>query len=85
MPVPTDNGIRAKVSGRRAADRHYLLVPGAAPMLEGLLLDELRAFVLPVAAPVVIPFFTCVLLVVLLVAPGPTFPSLDAPGAGWAC
>jgi len=72
-----------EVNDRRAADRHYLLAPGATlPMLEGLLLDELRAFILPVAAPVVVPFFTCVLLVVLLVAPGPTFPSLDAPGAG---
>jgi hypothetical protein len=53
-------------------------------MLEGLLLDELPAFFLPVAIPVVVPFFMSVCLVVLLVAPGPTFPSLDAPGAGCA-
>src|SRR4029078_4841107 len=42
-------------------------------------------FILPVAAPVVVPFFMFVCLVVLLVAPGPTFPSLDAPGAGCIC
>ena len=53
-------------------------------MLEGLLLDELPDFILP-AVPVVVPFFTFVCLVVLLVAPGPTFPSLDAPGAGCIC
>jgi len=51
-------------------------------MLEGLLLDELPDFILPVEVPVVVPFFMFVCLVVLLVAPGPTFPSLDAPGAG---
>jgi len=48
-------------------------------MLEELPLDELPDFILP-AVPVVVPFFTFVCLVVLLVAPGPTFPSLDAPG-----
>ena len=54
------------------------------------MLDELPDFILPVEVPVVVPFFmfVClvvfmfVCLVVLLVAPGPTFPSLDAPGAG---
>ncbi len=81
LPLPADNGIRASV--QRPPGRNYFLVPGAAvSMLEGLLLDELPDFILPVEVPVVVPFFTFVCLVVLLVAPGPTFPSLDAPGAG---
>jgi len=80
MPVPADNGSRRK---RPTAD--YFWVPDPAlSMVEGLLLDELPAFFL-VAIPVVVPFFTLVCLVVLLVAPGPTFPSLDAPGAGCIC
>ncbi|WOH48587.1 hypothetical protein [Bradyrhizobium sp. sBnM-33] len=54
-------------------------------MLDGALLDELLAFILPVAVPVVIPFFMWVCFVVLLVAPGPTLPWLDAPGAGCIC
>ena len=66
-----------------AKDRNYFLAPD--PALSILLLDE-PDFILPVDAPVVVPFFMFVclvmLLVVLLVAPGPTFPSLDAPGAG---
>ena len=68
-------------NGRRAAGRNYFLVPGAALSM----LDELPAFILPVEAPVVVPFFMFVCLVVLLVAPGPTFLSLDAPGAGCIC
>jgi hypothetical protein len=52
-------------NGRRAADRNYFLVPVAALSM----LDELPAFILPVAAPVVVPFFMFVCLVVLLVAP----------------
>jgi hypothetical protein len=63
----------------------YFWLPGASlSMVEGLLLDELPAFFLPVAIPVV-PFFMLVCLVVLLVAPAPVFPSLDAPGAGCIC
>ena len=54
-------------------------------MLEGLLLDELLDFILPVEVAVVVPFFMFVCLVVLLVAPGPAFSSLDAPGAGCIC
>jgi hypothetical protein len=87
MPVPAGNGIRRRrPTATRAARRDYFWVPGPAlSMLEGLLLDELPAFFLPVAIPVVVPFFMFVCLVVLLVAPGPTFPSLDAPGAGCIC
>src|SRR4029453_4702697 len=66
--------------------RNYFWVPDPAlSMVEGLLLDELPAFFLPVAIPVVVPFFMLVCLVALLVAPAPTFPSLDAPGAGCIC
>ena len=36
----------------------------------------------PEEVPVVVPFFIFVCLAVLLVAPGPTLPSLEAPGAG---
>jgi hypothetical protein len=62
------------------------LVPDPAlSMLEGLLLDELPDFILPVEVAVVVPFFMFVCLVVLLVAPGPAFSSLDAPGAGCIC
>src|SRR6185312_13961843 len=70
----------------RAVGRDYFWVPDPAlSMVEGLLLDELPAFFLPVAIPVVVPFFMLVCLVALLVAPAPTFPSLDAPGAGCIC
>jgi hypothetical protein len=86
MPVPQTTAFAQASNGRPVAGRHYCLVPGPTlPTLEGLLLDELPAFFLPVAIPVVVPFFMFVCLVVLLVAPGPTFPSLDAPGAGCAC
>lgn len=82
--MPADNGIRASV--QQPKDRNYFLAPDPAASI--LPLDE-PDFILPVDAPVVLPFFMFVclvmLLVVLLVAPGPTFPSLDAPGAGWAC
>ena len=84
MPLPADNSIRASVQQPPAAGRSYFLVPDAAlSMLEGLA-DE-PDFIFPVAVPVVVPFFMFVCLVVLLVAPGPTFPSLDAPGAGCVC
>jgi len=53
-------------------------------MLE-VLLDDRPVFILPLAAPVVVPFFMLACLAVLLVAPGATFPSLDAPGAGCIC
>src|SRR5829696_676706 len=83
---PQATAFAQRSNGCPVAGRHYCLVPGPTlPTLEGLLLDELPAFFLPVAIPVVVPFFMFVCLVVLLVAPGPTFPSLDAPGAGCAC
>jgi hypothetical protein len=88
MPVPADNGIRSNRSNSHPGLRVgiYFWVPDPAlSMVEGLLLDELPAFFFPVAIPVVVPFFMFVCLVVLLVAPGPTFPSLDAPGAGCIC
>ena len=81
MPKSADNGIRASV--QQPKDRNYFLAPDPAASM--LLLDE-PDFILPADAPVVVPFFMFVCLVmplvVLLVAPGPTFPSLDAPGAG---
>ena len=87
MPLPAEGGIRAGgPTADGAAGRNYFLVPDPAlSMLEGLLLDELPDFILPVEVPVVVPFFMFVCLVVLVVAPGPAFPSLDAPGAGCIC
>ena len=87
MPLARKQTAFARGSdGRQTACRNYFLVPDPALSM----LDELPDFILPVAVPVVVPFFmfVClvvfmfVCLVVLLVAPGPTFPSLDAPGAG---
>jgi hypothetical protein len=72
-PMPAGTGIRLSVSRL-----NYFFMPD--PVVS-MLLDE-PDFILPVAAPVVVPFFMFVCLVVLLVALGPTFPSLDAPGAG---
>src|ERR1700722_9584635 len=67
---------------------HYLLPLFGAAMLSGSTLpcpDGVAAspFFEPlrVPDPVVIPFSCFVFLPE--VAPGPTFPSLDAPGAGW--
>jgi hypothetical protein len=76
MPAPADNGIRASV--QRPSGRNYFLAP--VPALS--MLEELPAFILPVEVPVVVPFFIFVCLAELLVAPGPTLPSLEAPGAG---
>ena len=78
--------VASNFPSRQTAGRNYFLVPDPALSM----LDELPDFILPVEVPVVVPFFmfVClvvfmfVCLVVLLVAPGPTFPSLDAPGAG---
>ena len=80
------SGIRAMVQRRHWLKSYFLAPVAALSMLEGLLLDARPAFILPLAAPVVVPFFMLVCLVALLVAPGPTFPSLEAPGAGciWA-
>ena len=85
MPLPAEGGIRAGgPTADGAAGRNYFLVPDPAlSMLEGL--PDEPDFIFPVAVPVVVPFFMFVCLVVLLVAPGPTFPSLDAPGAGCIC
>ena len=76
MPAPADNGIRASV--QRPSGRSYFLAP--VPALS--MLEELPAFILPEEVPVVVPFFIFVCLALLLVAPGPTLPSLEAPGAG---
>ena len=81
MPLPADSGIRANVQQPPAASRNYFLVPGAVLSMLEELPDE-PDFIFPVAAPVVVPFFMFVCLVVLLVAPWPAFCSLDAPGAG---
>jgi hypothetical protein len=52
----------------------------------------LRAFLweplVPPLIPVVVSDFIFIVLpdfILVLLAPGPTLPSLDAPGAGWVC
>jgi hypothetical protein len=52
------------------------------PSLEGLADMPLLLRADPDPVPVVVPFFTCL---DPLVAPGPTLPSLYAPGAGCIC
>ena len=62
---------------------------GPEPMLPWP--DGLRAFlwelVVPLLIPVVVPDFIFILpdFILVLLAPGPTLPSLDAPGAGCVC
>ena len=59
-----------------------LFVPGPTlPSLDGLALEGLLLYA---AEPVVTPFFMLWRVVTLwrVVAPGPTLPSLEAPGAG---
>ena len=66
MPLPAEGGIRAGVQQPPGSGPDYFLVPDPAlSMLEGLLLDELPDFILPVEVPVVVPFFMFVCLVVL--------------------
>src|SRR5690349_18699172 len=64
-----------------------LLVPGPTlPELDGLadMLLLLLLWVAPEPMPVVVPFL-CLVEVMGLVAPAPTLPSLEAPGAGCIC
>src|SRR3954469_4539474 len=64
-----------------------LSVPGPTlPWPDGFRASPLLAPPMPLLMPVVVPFFMLFDLAVLdLVAPGPTLPSLEAPGAGCIC
>src|SRR5262249_26088924 len=60
-----------------------LFVPGPTlPERDGLADMPLLPCADPELIPVVVPFLMCL---VVPVAPGPTLPSLDAPGAGCIC
>src|SRR4051794_31631307 len=80
--------------GRRKRSTSVLLRTGYFPMLPAWLVpgptlpwvDGLREslFLSRWFMPVVAPGFI-ILPVLSLVAPGPTLPCVDAPGAGWVC
>ena len=74
--MPAGNGIRAGIQRRS-----YFFIPDPAASM----LREEPDFIFPLEVPVVVPFFMFVCFAVLLVAPGPTLPWLDSPGAGCIC
>jgi hypothetical protein len=69
----------------------YLLSPALLSVPEPTLpsLDGLRALLLLIPVVVLdfilLDFATLAGFILVPAAPGPTLPSLDAPGAGWVC